>query len=289
MALIPYHSNRRPSATQFGLDVFVEIYRYAEAADVVKQDSSVPQRGDAHPDYPFMFVTDRSFNESGPQATAADIVYMGSMTDDGEGGPLLPPHQHNNGNSVMSASSSRGFSGAVATSPITAQFYAPNVNLGYISYLSSGTDVADDPSGDIELITLTIGDTALSFTGTTQAILDDFFSPLITSTLQSQEVVAGKFWSNTATKTKILSPYIFTLPSGTFVVLAAPGSGYAVSDVLTITGGGGNVVITLTQVGISGSITGWTVDSATATTPQNLITPTGGSGSGALFNIVVVP
>ncbi len=289
MSLTLTLKGKTPNQTQFALDTFTESYKCDATADVVLTDPSVPQLGDAHPDYAFMFVTQRPCQETGESASALDLIYTGCLTDDGDGNPVLPSHQHQDGNDISSSSSSRAVSGLVAGSPLTAQYYSPTNTRAYFSFGGAGTTEADDPTIDVTIISLTIGDTTLSFGGTVQAIVDDFFSPLIVSTIQSQEVVAGQYWQNTATKKTTLSPFIFTLPSGPFVSLAAPGTGYTVGDTLTISGGGGVAVIVLTQVGIADSVTGWTESSNSCTTAENNIAATGGTGSGARFNIIIAP
>ncbi len=289
MAVILTLSGKTPQNTQFGLDTFTEHYKCDATADVVLTDAGVPQMGDPHPDYPFMFVTGRPCVETGESASALDLIYTGCLMDDGDGNPILPDSQSQDGNSIASASSSRAVSGLVASSPNTVQYYSPGKTLTYFSFGGKGTTEADDPPDTPSVISLTMGDVTLSFGGTVQAIVDDFFSPFITSTIQSQEVVAGQYWSNTAQKQTTYSPFIFTLPSGPFLNLCATGQGYAIGETLTISGGGGVAIIDLTQTGIAGSVTGWTITSITCTTNENNVGAGGGGGTGCRFNIIIAP
>jgi len=72
-----------------------------------------------------------------------------------------------------------------------------------------------------------------------------------------------------------------TAPAGavTAVSIAAPGLGYSIGDVITITGGGGNAKITLTSIS-NGVVTGATITAGgTSYSIGDVITITGGAGN----------
>jgi len=201
---------RTPGDSQWGLDAFTEHYKAAETADVVLNDPSVPQRGDAHPDYPFMFVTNRNCIETGPAASALDVVYSGLFSIED-----FPPNQHTSGTQLSSASSSAGIPPLTLNSPVTLQSYSPTNTLSYISVFAAGTTEADEPDGTPQIITITFSADAIpfGFTGDLFAYFrDNFFVTQVTSTIQSQEIVAGLFWHNVATKQKLIIPFTFITP-----------------------------------------------------------------------------
>lgn len=283
MATVLTLIGKRPGQQQFGLDTFTESYKCDATADAVLTDNTVRQMGSAHPDYEFMFITARPCSETGEKASVLDLIYTGCLTDDGEGNPNLPTQQHSGGNDVMSAQSSRSVSGVILSSPLSVQFYSPTENLSYVSYNSRGSTNAGTPSAAIQPITLATGD--VTFTGGGLVAL--FFVEQVISTIQSNEVVAGHFWINTAVTKKVLSPFVFNLPTGPYVVCVSVGTSYIVGDTLTISGGGGAAVIDLTNVGTAGSVAGWTQTANTCTFDDTNISASGGSGSGAVFDIVV--
>ena len=279
---------KTPGQSQFSLDQFTEHYKCDATADVVLTDASVPQRGDVHPNYPFMFVTDRHCAETAQSASALDLVYGGCLASSG-GAPVLPPQQHEFGDAVQSASSSWGSAGA-SIGTVSAQFYAPQNILSYISYNAVGTVEADDPTGDIEIITVTAGSGTFAPGTTIATLATSYFSSQIVHSMRSTEVVvATKFWQNVSTKTKVLVPFIITIPAGTALIgIGAPGSGYAVGNTLTISAGGESATIVVASLGVSQSILQITTTSNTFTTAHSLLVPSGGSGSGALFNVIIV-
>ena len=278
---------KTPGQTQFGLDTFTEHYKCDATADIVLTDADVPQMGSAHPDYDFMFVTNRYCSETSESASALDLIYTGCLIDDGEGNPVLPAQQHQQGDAVQSASSNYGELGALS-SPVTVQYYALENTLSYISYGGTGSDAADDPSGDPEVISLTSGDLNLSVGLIVDRILAQYFSPNIVHSLNSNEIVAGQFWLNVSKKTKGFLPYLVNMVPGPYVQLSIPGSGYTVGDTLTISAGGESAVVVLVAIGLSNSVIAWTVSSDTFTVPQASIVSTGGTGTGAAFNIIIV-
>src|SRR5258708_34001834 len=97
MAVTLTLTQKRPAQQQFGLDTFTVIYKCDATADAVLTDPTVPQMGSAHPDYEFMFVTGRPCYETGGSASELNLIYMGCLNGDGEGGPLLPTQQPSSG------------------------------------------------------------------------------------------------------------------------------------------------------------------------------------------------
>lgn len=285
-------TGKSPINTQFGLDTFTEHYKCDATADVVLTDAGVPQMGSAHDDYPFMFVTGRPCQETGESASALDLVYTGCLTDDGDGNPILPTQQNSSDNQIQSATSSRSSTGGTLTSPATIQFYAPSTVLNYISFGSAGSDQPPDPTGTPGIITWTVGDTSYSIGNLVSDLIDVFFTLQTNITSQSTEVVAGQFWQNTCRKALIYVPFIFDVPSGPFVTLASPGDGYSVSDSLSISSGGESADITVLSVGgvIGGTgILSFSVGTDTFTVGHTLLDASGGTGSGAKFNVMIIP
>ena len=68
------------------------------------------------------------------------------------------------------------------------------------------------------------------------------------------------------------------------------GTGYTLSDVLTVTTSGGSSAITLTVTGVSGGVvtTATANSSALTTIPSGTVSVSGGTGSGATFNLLYV-
>ncbi len=281
MAVTLTLTGKTPGQTQFGLDTFTERYKCDAAADDVLTDGSVPAMGSAHPDYASMFVTARYVSETGESASALDLTYMGTLSGD------LPPRKHDTENAVQSATSSRGTNGVIATSPISVQFYAPTNVLSYISTSGPGSDVADDPTDDLVIIGITIGDTSVS-AGSVPDLVGIFFQQQILETHQSTEIVTGQYWQNTSRKIKSYIAFVVTLTPGFYIALAASGSGYAVSNTLTITSGGETATMNVDTLGIGNSVASFTVLTNTFSAPHNLLSATGGSGSNAKFNVIEV-
>lgn len=282
---------KTPGQQQFGLDTFTEHYKCDATADVVLTDPSVPEMTEVHPDYPFMFVTARHCDETGEKASVLDLVYTGCIRSS-EDIPALPSQQNQSETQIQSASSSKSSSNIILTSPATIQFYAPSNVLTYVTYLARGTSTAPTPSGVPLVLTWTIGDTSLSIGNLVADLISVFFSLQTNQTIQSTEIVAGKFWLNTARTTITFVPFIFNIPSGPLVTLASPGDGYTVGDSLSISAGGESATMTVTAVGaiLGGSgILAFTVTSNTFTVPQTLLAATGGTGTGAEFNVIIIP
>jgi hypothetical protein len=287
MAVTLTKVGKTPGQTQFGLDTFTEHWKTDTTADVVLTDPSVPQRGDVHPDYEFMFLTDRHCQETGEKASALDLVYTGCLKDDGDGNPILPPSRQKYGTAVQTASSQIPAVGAPATQPITLKFYASTSELTFMSYNAVGAlNTAPDPVDDPVIISLTSYDFAYAPTvGLIDEIIARFFTLQETDTITPQEIVSGKFWQNTEIKTLYYGPPISVVVifgGDKVVYVFATGKNYSVSDTLTLTGGGGSATLTVTSVGPRGAITGISVSADTITATNILIIDaTGGSGTGA--------
>lgn len=291
MAITLTHVGRTPAQQQFGLATFTERFKANEAAGVVFNDASVPHYGEAHPDYPFMFVTDRYVTETGEQSSAIDLVYMGCMQDSG-GSPILPPQQNQSDTQIQSATSSRASTGVTLTSPATLQFYAPSNVLTYMSYLAPGTDQPDNPTGSPSVITWTVGDTSYSIGNLVTDLINIFFTLQTVVVSSSVEIVATKYWQNTCRKTMIYVPFIFDVPSGGFITLGSPGNGYTVGDTISISAGGEGATMVVDSVGgvFGGSgILAFHVTADTFTSDHNLLAGSGGTGSGSLWNVLIIP
>ncbi len=79
MAVTLTLTGKTPGQTQFGLDTFTEHYKCDATADVVLTDPGVPQMLTPHPDYPYMFITNRYCSETSESASALDLVYTGML------------------------------------------------------------------------------------------------------------------------------------------------------------------------------------------------------------------
>lgn len=285
-------TQKRPAQQQFGLDTFTESYKCDATADVVLTDPTVPQMGSAHPDYPFMFVTARPCSETGESASVLDLIYTGCLTDDGVGNPILPDQQDQHDTQIQSASSSRASTGGTLTSPATLQFYAPSNVLTYVSFGGPGTTVPSDPSGTPVVITWTVGDTSYSIGNLVTDLINVFFSLQVNLTSQSNEIVAGQYWQNTFRKTLIYVPFIFDVPSGPFVTLASPGNGFTVGDTITISGTGSATLVVDSVGSVFGGGTGiiaYHETSDTFTVGATMLPGSGGTGSGSLWNVMIIP
>lgn len=207
MAITLYHVGRRPGQPQYGLDTFTELWKANEAADVVSLDASVPQRGDAHPYYPSMFVTDRYFNESGENACALDIIYMGSMSGD------LPPQKATSGGQVDSSTTntSSAIFPATVTNPATVQYYAITNTLSFISDDPDDASEPEDPPEITSLIGWDLGfgfQPGYSFSALADFLLNEaFVQQIIEPPADVEPIVDGQFYQITKRKTRKLFPY----------------------------------------------------------------------------------
>jgi len=208
MAITLTHAGRTPGSSQWGLDTFTEHWKADEAADVVLNDGSVPQRGDAHPDYANMFVTDRYCSETGEKASALDVVYMGYMV-------ALPPQKPSSGGQVSSATSntSDAIFPSVAANPVSVTFYAITTTLTFISNDPEDASEPDDPAEIIaaNVITWDLGfgvQPGYSIPDMVDYLLAHAFVQAITETAPDVEpLVSGQFYQITKKKTRTLLPY----------------------------------------------------------------------------------
>jgi hypothetical protein len=173
---------------------------------VVLTDGSVPQKGDAHPGYAHMFVTDRNCQETGEQASALDLVYTGYLTS-------LPPPRHTLDNPVQSATTytSSVIFPLVATTPATVQYRAHASALIVLSDSDTSAEVCPDPTAvtvdDLITWTLVAEQPASSFGGIASWLLTNAFVQRVIETTSAEEVVAGQFWQITKRKIMNLYPY----------------------------------------------------------------------------------
>ncbi len=209
MAVTLTLTGKTPGNTQFGLDTFTEHYKCDATADVVLTDAGVPQMASAHPDFPFMFVTARYVSETGESASALDLAYTGCLSNpEVEGG--LPAAQGTLSTSVQTASSQCAIAGLSPSQPFNLQFYAKVSTYSFFSYSGpSPGGFAPDPVGDPIPITLSLYDCTFLSGGTLEEFIANFFVIRTTDVISSEEVVAGKYWRNTETKTKFYAQPIF--------------------------------------------------------------------------------
>ncbi len=286
MAVTLTPRGKTPGQTQFGLDTFTEHYKCDATADVVLTDPGVPQIGAAHPDYAFMFITNRYCSETSESASALDLVYTGCLLS-ADDAPVFPAFKRDNENAVQSASSSRGSDGTIALSPVSIQFYAPTNVYTYISIGAPGGLTAADPVEDLTLIAITIGDTSLT-PSSVPDLVALFFQEQILETHNATEIVQNQYWLNVSRKIKSYVAFVLALTPGAYISLGAGGGSYFVGNTLTISAGGETATMDIDTLGVGNSVGSFTVTSNTFTVPQTLLTASGGSGSGARFNVIIV-
>jgi hypothetical protein len=222
------------------------------------------------------------------------VLYIGAFASSG-GNPVLPAAKTDQNVAVLSASSSKASDGAALTSPATVQYYAPTNDKTYFTYNAPATgNFATDPTAAIVPISLTIADTSYSITGPISDVINKFFTQQIIHTLESSELVlGGKYWQNISRKQKLLQAWLFAVTSGGYITLYSAGVGYSVGDSLSISAGGESATMSVTSVGsvygAGGGILGFTVTANTFTASHTSLGASGGSGSGAGFNVTYVP
>jgi hypothetical protein len=275
-----------PSKTPFGLDQLRRSYKTAlSAEDAI---AAAPSVGEADESFPNMFLMPITTPESAESATRIDLVYMGSLQG-AEGDPTLPAQKHDADTAVQSSSSSRASDGRTATSPVTIQYYAPTTTLSYFSFGAPGTDIVDDPTDDAQIISVVVGDLSLTIGSVgVQELVDAFFTSQILETHSSSEIVPGQYWQNQSQKLKNYTAFIANAEAGAYLSLYSTGTGYTVGDTLTISFGGESAVIDITVVGVSDSVVAWTETSNTFTADHTALTASGGTGSGARFNVFII-
>lgn len=284
-----------PIINQFGLDQLTMNYKSDAPWDTTLADGSLPEKGDAHPSYSFMFVTDIRLLESAESACIFDVIYQGAFKSSG-GNPILPAAKTDQNIAVLTASSSKAYTGQELTSPATVQYYAPTAIKTYYSYNAPATaNFVADPATDIIPISLTVGDTTLSITEPITNIINNFFQQHIQHTIESTEfVLGGKYWVNVSQKQKLLQPWLFAITPGAYIALFNPGQGYNIGDSLTINASGGQTAaISVTQIGsiwgAGHSILSFTVSTNTFTSSYTGLPASGGAGTDAAFNVIIIP
>lgn len=208
MAITLTHVGRTPAQTQYGLDTFTERFKANSPADEVLTDSGVPQRGDAHPSYSAMFVTDRYCSETGESSSALDVVYLGSLSGD------PPPQKASTSGEVASATTNTSsvIYPAVATNPATVQFYAITNTLEFISTDPDDASEPSDPTSitESQVITWDLGfavqpqchDDIVTF-----LLTEAFVQGIIEPPPDVQPLVDGQWYQITKRKTRTLFPY----------------------------------------------------------------------------------
>lgn len=277
-----------PSRTQFALDQLALSYKSDLPWDQTVVDPSLPEKGDAHPSFSFMFVSDVRLQESGANACEFEVIYQGAFQSSG-GAPILPFAQTEQDSAVQSATSSKDSGGNALVSPATVQYYAPTNTKNFFSYNGPATSgFAADPSGAIVIISLTMSDTSYLVVGSIQDQVYSMFSQAVIHTLRSSEVVATKYWSNTSIKQKIFQPFLFDV-TGAHLILSVAGVGYTAGNTLTISSGGQSATIVVDSVGATfgagGGILSFHATANTFTSTVNDLPASGGSGSGAVFSV----
>ncbi len=261
----------------WGLDQLVIPYRGSVGG--LEAFLSAHSPGEASPIDANMFLMQKT-PDGNQQFPIVRMEYQGKR--DG----TLPPQRHTKSNPIQSSTSSFGRFGP-SVAPVTIQYQAPTNTLSYITR-SAGVTNADDPTDALIIRSVTVGST--NFTGGSLGdAIPNFFSELITGEINANEVVPGQYYQNVARRTKQYVPFLFNLPSGSVIVsLSAPGANYRVGDMLTITGASGVGILRVTALGISASIIAFNTLSATFTAGESSLAATGGAGTGARFNVIVI-
>ena len=169
-------------------------------------------------------------------------------------------------------------------------------NIGLSFFTSSGTQASTervriDNSGNVGIGTIA-PTSKLSVQGTTT-----------TASLGTEKVVNGNFLTNPDTSWTWGTGWVhdttnfeadYTGTTGAIATVANGGikmnhggTGYTAADVLTLTNGAGDAQVTVSTVNANGMITAWTLSGAgTANTVNASVAVTGGTGTGATFNII---
>ncbi len=261
----------------WGLDQLV--IPYSGDVDDLETFLSAHSPGEVSPIDANMFLMSKH-PDSNKQFPTVQMVYQGKR------GGTLPPQRNGKSNPVQSCTSVYGFGGP-AVSPITIEYKAPTNTLSYITR-TAGTTEADDPSGSPIIVNVTAQGISFNFSNIA-LILSNLFTEYIQGDIVSQETVPGQYWQNEAKKTKGYLPYVVNIVSGSAVIqLSTPGANYSIGDTLSISSGGESAVITVTSLGLSNSVLSYLATS-NFTTPHAQLAASGGSGSGASFNVIIIP
>lgn len=207
MAVTLTHVGRTPGQSQYGLDTLTEHYKTNSTATDVLTDGSVPQKGDPHPDFSTMFITDRNVSESGPSASALDLVYQGTFSG------TLPPQRHVSGGQVSSATTNTDATifPATVTNPATVQFYAITNTLVFFSTDPADASEPADPPEVSALVSWDLGfglQPGFSFPDlVTYLLTSAFVQGIVETPPDVDEIVAGQYYQITKRKTRTLYPY----------------------------------------------------------------------------------
>jgi hypothetical protein len=196
-----------PSETPFGLDQLRRSYKSALSASAAI--AAAPAVGTADETFPNMFLMPVSTPESAESATRIDLLYMGCMNG-AAGSPVLPAVRHSSSTAVQSATSRCALVGLNPFGDFTLTFYALTSEATFFSYNAAGTTgTVADPAGDPIIITLSQTDCAFLAGGTWEEFVANYFVIRVTDTIESVEVVPGKYWQNTERKIKYYAQPIF--------------------------------------------------------------------------------
>lgn len=237
-----------------------------------------------------MYLTGWNVSDSNKQYPTVTQEYLGAK------GGVLPPGKTDYDDQVQSASSQRSGGGTVLTNPLTIQYYAPSTIYSWVTAGGPGnieSVTVPDPTSSPRVIMLSCGDTTFADGTIVDTIVSAYFSQQIVSTFSATELaVGGLYYQNQARKTKVYTPWMFDVAPGAYLTLFTPGLGYQPGDILTIygTSGFGTVqIITVGSVfGHGNGILTYTQLSATFTSQETDLAATGGSGTGAAFNVFVI-
>jgi hypothetical protein len=213
MAVTLTLTGKTPGQTLFGLDSFTEHYKCDATADDVLTDASVPEMLSAHPEYSFMFVTNRHCDETGEKASALDLVYTGCIKETDPDTPALPSDRNTLDNPIQTATSytSSAIFPAVATVPGSVQYRAHACVLVTWSTTDESDAVCPEPAAvtvaDLITWTLAAEQPAGSFPGIAAWLLENAFVQYVVETTSAEEMVPGQYWQITKRKTMNLYPY----------------------------------------------------------------------------------
>jgi len=198
---------KSPQQSQYDIVTLTERYKTATTADAVLTDSSVPQIGDAHPDYATMFLVERYCQETGESASTLDLVYKGFFSE------TLPPLKNSEDNPVMSATTytSSAIFPLVATQPASLQYRAHANTIVCWSTSDTTANFCPDPpaitTDDIITWTLVAEQPASDFGGIMTWLLTNAFVQRIVETTTAEEIVDAQYWQITKRKIMNLYPY----------------------------------------------------------------------------------
>ena len=262
----------------WGMDRLIVPYRGSAETEQAFIDSLEMWQESDIDDNMFLSSWDSDHHKQFPTVR---LIYLGKK------GGVLPPSQPRTTNPIQTAGSSQGFNTVLAEA-ITIEFYAVVSQLTWFTKDAKGAlNTAPDPTTDpvIRSVSYFGTDYSPSSVGIDQTLLG-FFQLAVTDTLDSVEVVPGKYWRNTETKTLYYRGHLTVIHTlGTRAMsIYIPGSGYTVGDVLTFAFESGSATISVVSVGPRGDITDFSITDDDIDAPIFLaILATGGTGTGAWF------